>query len=91
MKYNDYETLMGWATVPPPSNIHTESAYMDTLTKVYQEKRSCCRKIYPPIISNAEKGKRFFPTLLIFHTLIVLVLAFVTQLIISDKSVTEPL
>ncbi len=32
-----------------------------------------------------------FPRMLIFHSLIVLIIAFVGQLIVSDKSVTEPL
>ena len=37
------------------------------------------------------KEKYLFPRMLIFHSLIVLIIAFVGNLIISDKSVTEPL
>lgn len=37
------------------------------------------------------KEQYLFPRMLIFHSLIVLIIAFVGNLIISDKSVTEPL
>lgn len=87
-KFNDYETLMLWATVGNDLIAPTGSAYLDSLTINAQKEHKCCRKIKIPCIN---KPIRIFPTLLIFHTLIVLVLAFVTQLIISDKSVTEPL
>lgn len=35
--------------------------------------------------------KNLYPRMLVFHSLIVLLIAFVGQLIVSDKSVTEPL
>ena len=38
-----------------------------------------------------KRSLNLFPRMLIFHSLIVLIIAFVGQLIISDKSVTEPL
>ena len=87
LKFNDYETLMSWATIGCDSIVQTGSAYLDSLTIKAKNNHKCCRKINVPVLSE----KRIFPTLLIFHTLIVLVLAFVTQLIISDKTVTEPL
>ncbi len=87
IQYNDYDTLMSWATVGYDSIKPTGSAYLDSLTKKTIENHKCCRNIAIPFWGN----RRIFPILLIFHTLIVLVLAFVTQLIISDKSVTEPL
>ena len=88
IEYNDYDTLMSWATIGHDSFKPTGSVYLDSLTKETIEKHKCCREIKIPCIN---KPLRIFPTLLIFHTLIVLVFAFVTQLIISDKSVTEPL
>ena len=85
-KYNDYDTLMNWATADYRPTINTGSAYLDKLTEDIQNKHKCSRTINTRFVEL-----RFFPILLIFHTLIVLVLAFVTQLIISDKSVTETL
>lgn len=87
LKFKDFDTLMAWATVGNNSVVQTGSAYLDSLTIRAREEHKCCRNIIVPFWGE----KRIFPTLLIFHTLIVLVLAFVTQLIISDKSVTEPL
>jgi hypothetical protein len=84
LKFNNYDTLMSWATIAHSEEFNTGSECLDTLTVKAIRKHNCCL--------NIGKGtKRIFPTLLIFHTLIVLVLAFVTQLLISDKTVTEPL
>lgn len=83
---NNYDTLINWATVNQENSVNTESAYLDELTKKAQKDYKCSLTI--PV---CDKTAWFFPILLIFHTLIVLVLAFVTQLLISDKSVTEPL
>ena len=83
---NNYDTLINWATVNQENSVNTGSAYLDKLTKNAQKDYKCSLTI--PV---CDKTARFFPILLIFHTLIVLVLAFVTQLLISDKSVTEPL
>ena len=82
----DHDTLLKWATVPSEENTEVFSSIF---LKSLKRKDKCCRMVgwkwWKP--SNS----RFYPTLLIMHTLIVLVLAFITQLIISDKSVTEPL
>lgn len=98
LKYNNYDTLMNWATIGQPSNVKTGSHYLDTLTSKAIKSHNCCKQINLPVLEKLFKAInipmhkfRIFPTLLIFHTLIVLILAFVTQLLISDKSVTEPL
>ena len=85
---NNYDTLINWATVNQENRVNTGSAYLDKLTKNAQKDYKCSLTIP---VCDKNKPARFFPILLIFHTLIVLVLAFVTQLLISDKSVTEPL
>lgn len=82
----DFESLKRWATYGYPSQ--EGSSYLDKLTRDAQEKMKCCRNVF---IKPNLKPRPFYPNLLLFHTLIVLVLAFITQLIISDKSVTEPL
>ena len=84
LKFNNYDSLMSWATMNRPKISNTGNLVLDSLTVKAIREHNCCREIHP------SKNK-IFPTLLIFHTLIVLVLAFVTQLLISDKSVTEPL
>lgn len=86
--FNNYDTLINWATVNQENSVNTGSAYLDKLTKNAQKDYKCSLTIP---VCDKNKPARFFPILLIFHTLIVLVLAFVTQLLISDKSVTEPL
>lgn len=91
MKYNDYETLMSWTT-DSTCLVNTGSEFLDSITKMAQKKHKCSRIIVPNSKSDSKStASRIFPILLIFHTLIVLVLAFITQLIISEKSVTEPL
>lgn len=85
---NNYDTLINWATVNQENSVNTGSAYLDELTKKAQKDYKCSLTIP---VCDKNKPAIFFPILLIFHTLIVLVLAFVTQLLISDKSVTEPL
>lgn len=86
--FNNYDTLINWATVNQENSVNTGSAYLNKLTKNAQKDYKCSLTIP---VCDKNKPARFFPILLIFHTLIVLVLAFVTQLLISDKSVTEPL
>lgn len=88
LKSNNYDTLMSWATITHSVKSNTGSACLDTLTVEAIREHNCC---YDVNLKIGKEPKRIFPTLLIFHTLIVLVLAFVTQLLISDKSVTEPL
>ena len=80
---NCHDTLVGWATINCRNNVNdTQSEFINDLLSEKKKQKSCVLiddKIY------------FFPILLVFHTLIVLVLAFVTQLFISDKAITEPL
>lgn len=86
---DDFNTLIEWATYRSPSentNNSSEKDYLGLLIQSAQEKK-CCRRIDVPLLGE----NRFFPNLLLVHTLIVLILAFITQLIISEKSVTEPL
>ena len=98
LKCNNYDTLMNWATIGQPSFEKTGSHYLDTLTSKAIKDYNCCKQIktkqdwLKKILKAINIYElKIFPTLLIFHTLIVLVLAFVTQLFISDKSVTETL
>ena len=55
--------------------------------------KNLCRNVNDLWWVNKKEGERLyiFPRMLIFHTLIVLIIAFVGNLIISDKSITEPL
>ena len=93
VRFNDYDTLMSWATAGTANHANTGSHYLDRLTADAMSIHECSRKIHLVADKDNKTGIiwRIFPILLIFHTLIVLVLAFVTQLIISDKSVTEPI
>lgn len=87
LSYNNFNNLMAWAEISDSiTQSVSNSAYLDSLTNITKQSKRCWVRV-------CEKNEqiRLFPYLLIFHTLIVLVLAFVTQLIISDKSVTEPL
>lgn len=85
-KDDGYNTLLDWTTVNI-SNNETDSPYLNMLIK-NDKNAKCCRVVGWGVPNNEH---RFYPTLLLMHTLIVLVIAFITQLIISDKSVTEPL
>lgn len=85
--YCNYDTLMSWSKIEEKKVSVSGSTYLDTLTSKAKEDHQCWKEVKLPILGP----QKVFPTLLLFHTLIVLVLAFVTQLIISDKSVTEPL
>ena len=82
---DDYDTLIEWATFDKMKDPSSVEGYINSLTLLDQEKRKCCVNI------NNSSSVHFFPNLLLLHTLIVLVLSFITQLIISEKSVTEPL
>lgn len=81
---SSYETLIKWATANDSINDQTQSASINKLIADAKTNKCCVKVPYC-------KDRYFYPYLLLFHTLIVLVLAFITQLIISDKSVTEPL
>lgn len=90
---DDYETLIKWSTYDGRKVLLSPKGCIEHLALQAQEKK-CCRLIKEDETMNKLiniDGRRFFPNLLLLHTLIVLVLAFITQLIISEKSVTEPL
>jgi hypothetical protein len=89
---DDYDTLLGWATSTgdtSTNNLCSDSlCYLDILVDEAKENK-CCREVkWSP---DCKVSYNLYPFLLLIHTLIVLVMAFITQLIISDKSVTEPL
>lgn len=84
LKFNNNDTLINWVTFKETRiAVNTGSVYLDNITEASKKDFIC----YQTTILD----KRFFPVLLFFHTLIVLILAFVTQLFISEKSVTDPL
>lgn len=98
------DSLMNWtnSSKTPPKVFPTEDYYLAYLG--YNAITKHCFTKYITMLPqiktgkkveenvNMEKGKiMVFPRMLIFHSLIVLIIAFVGQLIISDKSVTEPL
>ena len=104
LKFNNYDTLMNWATFSYTEQPQTGSGSLDILTANAIKGRNCCRKVSKSRKDGIKKLSlfkekdatnvdyyRIFPTLLVFHTLIVLVIAFVTQLFINQKSVTEPI
>jgi len=71
----------------------TENYYLAYLGYDASVNHKFCRRL---VLKICEKKKLqitpiLFPRMLIFHSLIVLIIAFVGQLIVSDKSVTEPL
>lgn len=83
------DNLEKWAEVNE-ENIdifQTNSYYLAFLSYDVIAHHRFNRKMKTPVINR----KPIFPRMLIFHSLIVLIIAFVGQLIVSDKSVTEPL
>lgn len=83
---DDYDTLIKWATRGNESTMTADNAndsggYVNSL--MFKEKEKKCS-------IKMAKG-RLFPQLLLLHTLNVLILTFVTQLIVSSKAVTEPI
>ena len=91
IKFNNYDTLMNWATEGKGPTADTGSLYLNVLTEKAAERNKCSQEINITVGKKYKWSVRFFPILLILHTLIVLVIAFVTQLIISEKPVTQPL
>ena len=89
--YDNYDTLMDWSKYETKYTSLSGSMHLDALTAKAKEEHQCWEEVTLSCRDNTNVKFKLFPTLLLFHTLIVLVLAFVTQLIISDKSVTEPL
>ena len=77
----NWDTLITWSDYRPENCIG--------LPKNVQE----CMKLNAIVDHNLCRvfgKKRIYPRMLVFHSLIVLIIAFVGQIIISDKSVTEP-
>ena len=93
---NKYETLIGWST-------NKYKPYERPTEKENAVERSVSNMLLNKAINRHPFSKRvmffgsekwavsIFPRMLILHALMVLIIAFVGQLIISDKSVTEPL
>ena len=83
---NKYEQLIQWSS----NEMHP---YGDGITVDEILKNEAIQKHY--FVRNVSFGwsdrHPIFPRMLILHALMVLIIAFVGQLIISDKSVTEPL
>ena len=77
-----YETLISWSCNP----VMEKSGMMNMGDLL---KYNAIREHY--FTRKIGDSKYLFPRMLIFHALIVLIIAFVGQLIVSDKSVTEPL
>lgn len=71
----------------------TENYYLAYLGYDASVNHKFCRRLELKICEkkNLQITPILFPRMLIFHSLIVLIIAFVGQLIVSDKSVTEPL
>lgn len=91
---NNYENLIKWSQNRQLYNEHVIS-YCDYLQFGSCHQHFLCRKVkmlwVDPKSILRIKEMHLFPRMLIFHSLIVLIIAFVGQLIVSDKSVTEPL
>ena len=104
---DNWDTLIDWSDClnRPVSDSILNSIYAPNCYVLQNQakKHNLCRKVYmwwPPEKNDSSENKdksffytqkRLYPRMLLFHTLIVLIIAFVGQLIVSDKSVTEPL
>lgn len=96
---DNYQELISWSDHDvvslPKAPYSMESVLIRNAKQHY-----LCRKVRMFWIKkDEEQGTliklrndiRLFPRMLIFHALIVLIISFVGQLIVSDKTVTEPL
>lgn len=91
---NNYDTLIAWST--QRDDYHGEMVdYCDYIKYKVSHQYDLCRNVDMVWVDSkpvfVKKEMHLFPRMLIFHSLIVLIIAFVGQLIVSDKSVTEPL
>lgn len=92
---NNSDTLLKWSTYQK-NEIQvrlSDGTINDPLTsklKKYKDDKNTviCRELK---FCSIGTQKAFFPKLLLVHTLVVLVLCFICQLFITDKSVVEPL
>ena len=90
---DNHDTLIKWSYLSP-SKVEGPSTMQHLLKNGAIGRHNLCRKVkmwWFPDHSGIVTEKVIFPRMLIFHSLIVLIIAFVGQLIVSDKSVTEPL
>ena len=92
---DDYESLIKWATRTKAPVIIDGCgeglSYVNSLMLSEQQKKCSIRLFARSRVEDNSGRWRLFPQLLLLHTLIVLILTFVTQLIISSKAVTEPI
>lgn len=93
--YNS-DSLFAWVKVgknPNTISFKTNNYYLAYLGYNAVKNQKYYRELVIPFFKIEDKILRIpiYPRMLIFHSLIVLLIAFVGQLIISDKSVTEPL
>lgn len=86
LKDECFDTMLKWATRgETTSDNQYSSAYIKKLIEKDTQRKLCYK------MDSGCSPKNIYHSLLLLHMLIVLVLAFVGQLVISDKSVTEPL
>lgn len=84
VRCQNLDTMMNWATYGCKPN--SGSYHVDSLINDYKKDRQF-------LVESTAWGLkiRIFPKLLLIHTVIVLFIAFVIQLLFSGKTVTEPL
>ena len=90
---DNHDSLIEWSYLAP-SRVEGPCTMQQLLKNGAMERHNLCRKVkmlWFLDLSEIFVEKIIFPRMLIFHSLIVLIIAFVGQLIVSDKSVTEPL
>lgn len=89
----NWDTLISWSKYQSKSFAVNDS--QDCIKLHAIQNNNICREVEMWWVGSKQWVKKsslnIFPRMLIFHSLIVLIIAFVGQLIISDKSVTEPL
>ena len=89
----NWDTLISWSKYP--NKTFEVKNTQDCLKQYAIQNNNICREVKMWWIGTKKwvekRSLNLFPRMLIFHSLIVLIIAFVGQLIISDKSVTEPL
>lgn len=99
--YKNWDSLIDWSDYNNSSWKKSSNNIKDCLMQSAICEKNLCRRVKMWWIRDEEKDGKgrvlickeviLFPRMLIFHSLIVLIIAFVGNLIISDKSVTEPL
>lgn len=80
-KNKNWDTLISWSDYRPVNSINMPRDVQECMKFSAICEHNLCRVI---------GKKRIYPRMLVFHSLIVLIIAFVGQIVISDKSVTEP-